>query len=212
MGSFGSFLYINDFFGDEFLFGCPPSVASMDAIRTNQRHFLTSRGELLALRATKRSTSQRSGPSPTGTYRTSTVRPPLHGGVTAPLGPARSFARSRAQHDRPAIHSSIRVDPQHTAELRPRLATAGHPRLPLVSTLRLTRSRTWRASRVLMMTTTDASRRTMARRAPPNTRTHARTHMPRAVTAAAPRNSHLPPRGLRDPRHPWRRMAPNLHR
>ena len=26
MGSFGSFLYINGFFGDESLFGCPPSV------------------------------------------------------------------------------------------------------------------------------------------------------------------------------------------
>ena len=26
MGSFGSFLYINEFFGDESLFGCPPSV------------------------------------------------------------------------------------------------------------------------------------------------------------------------------------------
>ena len=37
--------------------------------------------------------------SSTGTYKTSTVRPPLHGGATASLGPARSFAQSRAQHD-----------------------------------------------------------------------------------------------------------------
>ena len=29
MGSFGSFLYINDFFGDESLFGCPPSVGRL---------------------------------------------------------------------------------------------------------------------------------------------------------------------------------------
>ena len=28
MGSFGSFLYINEFFGDESLFGCPPFVVS----------------------------------------------------------------------------------------------------------------------------------------------------------------------------------------
>ena len=29
MGTFGSFLYINEFFGDESLFGCPPSVGIM---------------------------------------------------------------------------------------------------------------------------------------------------------------------------------------
>ena len=48
-------------------------------------------------KTTKRPTSQRSDPSSTGTYRTLTVRPPPHGGVTAPLGLARSFAQSRAQ-------------------------------------------------------------------------------------------------------------------
>ena len=90
--------------------------------------------------------------------------------------------------------------------------TVGHPRLPLVPTLRLIRSRTWRASRVLMMMTMDASRRTMARRPLSTTRTHARTHTPRAATTAAPRNNHLPPLGLRNPCHPWRYMVPNPHR
>ena len=104
--------------------------------------------------------------------------------------------------------------PQHTIELQPRLTTAGSPRLPFVSTLRLTRSRTWAASRVPMMTTTDASRRAMTRRAPPTTttRAHARAHTPHPAAMAAPHNDLPPPRGPRDPRRPWRCVVPYLHR
>ena len=96
-------------------------------------------------------------------YKISTVRPPFHGGVTASLGPTRPFARNYTQRNWPTIHTNIRVGSQHTTELQPHPTTADSPRLPLVSTLELSHSRIWRASRVLTMTTTETCRRTTAR-------------------------------------------------